>query len=228
MSAYIQEFEELHQYVTWNESALRSTFYDGLWGPVKDLMLAGGVPTELTALKDLALRIDARMESRKSEKQGYAQKSTASHTGGSHNQKNSHFSSSGRPATSAWNNSTPNPRPSTAIQVPVPAQTTAPAAPRVNFPSHTADGTVPMELGTRSGHLTEEEKQYRRRNNLCAYCGDAGHDYPSCPRTKPNFKPKHTKRAAAFNIDITGPTSSTIPEEYTDDEASSENFFPRE
>ena len=143
VSAYIQEFEKLRQYVTWNESALRYTFYDGLWGSVKDLMLSGGVPNELNALKDLALRIDARMEGRKVEKQSYTSKSS---TIASQGQRSSNSAPTGsRPATS-WNTTLRSPpayRPSTANPATALGSQPPPnaTAPRANFPSHTADGT---------------------------------------------------------------------------------------
>jgi hypothetical protein len=49
---------------------------------------------------------------------------------------------------------------------------------RTNAPS----GPVPMEIGSiRSGRLSEEEKQRRRDNNLCMYCGSSDHLRPVCP-----------------------------------------------
>ena len=224
VSAYIQEFEKLRQYVTWNESALRATFYDGLWGPVKDLMIANGAPTELTALKDLALRIDARMEGRKVEKQSYAPKSAAISSGTQNQPKGSSSSSSGRPAT-AWNPTPSAPRPTTSAASPAPGQPTSSSTPRANFPSHTADGTVPMELGTRGprGPLTDAQKIYRRKHNLCLYCGIPDHTVATCHSLKAH-QSSAAHRTTAFNIDITEP----MPEDFTDGESGSENYSPRE
>jgi hypothetical protein len=62
-----------------------------------------------------------------------------------------------------------------------------PAPPRQQS---TATGVHPGPMDTsnstrRSGpraRLTEEQKQYRRDNNLCVYCGGAGHYASSCPK----------------------------------------------
>jgi hypothetical protein len=45
------------------------------------------------------------------------------------------------------------------------------------------DNPTPMEIDmTRHrGPLTEEEKQRRRANRLCLYCGDPGHIAIHCP-----------------------------------------------
>ncbi|KAE8227723.1 hypothetical protein CF326_g7372 [Tilletia indica] len=56
----------------------------------------------------------------------------------------------------------------------------------VNIPFHVkpvASGPVPMQLDAsqRRGPLTEAEKQRRRDNNLCLYCGGSGHMANSCP-----------------------------------------------
>lgn len=36
--------------------------------------------------------------------------------------------------------------------------------------------------------LTKAEKQHRRDNNLCLYCGEAGHKVDACPKTKESGK----------------------------------------
>ncbi|KAE8262024.1 hypothetical protein A4X09_0g7552 [Tilletia walkeri] len=56
----------------------------------------------------------------------------------------------------------------------------------VNIPVHVkpvATGPVPMQLDAsqRRGPLTEAEKQRRRDNNLCLYCGGSGHMATTCP-----------------------------------------------
>jgi hypothetical protein len=47
--------------------------------------------------------------------------------------------------------------------------------------------------GNRSRHLTEEEKRFRRENNLCAYCASKDHAYTDCPkRPRPHPRPAGT------------------------------------
>ena len=62
--------------------------------------------------------------------------------------------------------------------------TTAPTATTAKSTTTTATGTQPgpmdLSFATRK-KLTEEQKQYRRANNLCIYCGKCGHFVSSCP-----------------------------------------------
>lgn len=43
------------------------------------------------------------------------------------------------------------------------------------------DTSEPMQLGLLRPSLTPEERQRRRVNNLCMYCGESGHYVRSCP-----------------------------------------------
>ncbi|KAG9767322.1 hypothetical protein KCU88_g7469, partial [Aureobasidium melanogenum] len=71
------------------------------------------------------------------------------------------------------------------------------------------------------GKLTEEEKRYRRTNNLCLYCGEAGHMVKDCtetPKVDPGPTPsqqaapaKETKTKAAPK---TGKRQQTIQEAF--------------
>lgn len=78
-------------------------------------------------------------------------------------------------------------------------RTTAPPSAASNAPStlakpaaSTATGTHPgpMDLSAVSRKkLTDEQKQYRRANNLCMYCGKGGHFVSACPsRTTQNLR----------------------------------------
>jgi len=60
VSQYKAEFQRLHQYIKWNESALLDRFYSGLKDKLKDEITQIGRPTALKDLQDLATRLDAR------------------------------------------------------------------------------------------------------------------------------------------------------------------------
>ena len=214
VSAYIQEFERNRQYVTWNDAALRHAFYEGLGDQVKDAMVPMGVPDELTALQKMALRIDARLESRKQQA-----KSTPNRQAPAGNNKNS----SQRPLPSWYVPTSSNQSTGKATPANTPTAQSNPA-PRANFPSHTPDGTVPMELGSRGPRpsLTDQEKQYRRNNGFCLYCGKPGHNSYNCP-VAPPLRPRPQ---AAFNIDVTGPMENTETIRPTEG-TQSENDNPR-
>ena len=50
---------------------------------------------------------------------------------------------------------------------------------------------------TREGHIKPDEYRRRKENNLCLYCGEAGHPRDKCPKSKPREdKPKVELRAS--------------------------------
>src|SRR6201996_2238823 len=64
---------------------------------------------------------------------------------------------------------------------------------------NTSDSPLAKVL-TPSGHLTPEEKERRRREGLCTYCGEAGHLAVKCPKN--SSKPKETKARATATISV--------------------------
>src|SRR5579859_6087231 len=86
-------------------------------------------------------------------------------------------------------------------------------APKLNFPTHTADGTVPMEINLCGGYrLTQAERERRRLNNLCGYCGQPGHSAFNCPVVPPMKQPspRHPQQHVVMNIDLSDP-STIVP-----------------
>ncbi|KAF7338862.1 Retrotransposon-derived protein PEG10 [Mycena sanguinolenta] len=63
--------------------------------------------------------------------------------------------------------------------------------------SSTSDPT-PMEVDSLKfrGPLTQDEKDHRRRNNLCLYCGGPGHDSGTCPNKSAKAKKRCRARQA--------------------------------
>lgn len=55
-----------------------------------------------------------------------------------------------------------------------------------------SEGDEPMQIGSVRGPLTKEEKEQRRKDGLCMYCGKAGHFVRECPS-----KPKTQGNASA-------------------------------
>ena len=186
VAVYIAEFEQHRQYLSWNDQALRDQFYFGLKERIKDHMAPLGRPDTLTAMKDVALRFDARLNARHLERQ--ASGSNPSTTRAS--------APATRPPAVQQTVSTPIP----STPNPPPAATPA----RLNIPAVTADGTVPMELGSRQGwHLTPAEKQRRKELGLCNYCGGPGHRAFNCPKAPPS----RSQGQAVMNIDISDPST---------------------
>jgi len=221
---YIADFEEYRQYLTWNEDALRDQLYLGLKDRIKDSLAPLERPTTLSQLKELALRLDSRLDARWHEK-----RANENATANAQKPWNNGSTSQGRPP--------PVNRP-----LPVNVSQSAPSnlAPRVNFPTHTPDGTVPMEINSRGGYrLTQEERDRRRINNLCGYCGQSGHSAFNCPVAPPMKRPFHNaphqqRQRAVMNIDVTDPSTivpSRSPASFStgsQDTPDSENSYPRE
>jgi len=65
MSDYAAKFESLKQYLSWNDAALRDQFYLNLRDDVKDELAPLDQPQTLSALKELATRLDSRLDSRR-------------------------------------------------------------------------------------------------------------------------------------------------------------------
>jgi hypothetical protein len=81
------------------------------------------------------------------------------------------------------------PRPSTPAPRPHPRGHVAPTT-TANFRANPAQRPVSRRPFQR---LSEEQKDHRRRNNLCMYCGDQGHavhECPICPRDPPRPAPE--------------------------------------
>lgn len=67
-ATYRSEFDSITQYLTWDEAALKSYYYDGLRPDVKDaLSYIPEPPTNFHDYQDLTIRIDTRLYERRQE-----------------------------------------------------------------------------------------------------------------------------------------------------------------
>lgn len=87
----------------------------------------------------------------------------------------------------------------------------------------TSDGTTPMELDYVSkGRLTDAERERRRDNKLCNYCGEPGHVVRNCPIAPPRpFAPSRgvnliaqAPRALNFITEIIEPSDTVATNVY--------------
>src|ERR1700761_7343049 len=85
---------------------------------------------------------------------------------------------------------------------------TSRSAPRTAAPTPSASAAtssaastdvIPMEVDAVKfrGPLTQEEKDHRRRLNLCMYCAGAGHNADACPNKSSKAKKRDAARQAA-------------------------------
>ena len=71
------------------------------------------------------------------------------------------------------------------------AQARAKLSPSTPRPSASSHKEIPMELDStniRKGPLTDAEREYRRKNDLCMYCGGGGHYRRDCKELKEKAK----------------------------------------
>lgn len=94
---------------------------------------------------------------------------------------------------------------------PMPQSTaTHPSVQVTSPPATSSDGTTPMELDlVARGRLTDSERERRRINRLCNYCGEPGHVVRNCPTAPPRRAVNlltHVPRAVNFITEILEPS----------------------
>ena len=153
-STYAANFRLIASDIPWDEQALMEQFRSGLRGDVKDLLLTFPEdPKSLTEAISRAIRCDNRLFERRSERQ--------------QQQTRSRFTPTYASVTAQSSRQQYSP-------VPTPRQARSPTP---------MDRPTPMEIDMtrRRGPLSDEEKQRRRANRLCLYCGGPGHIAIHCP-----------------------------------------------
>jgi Retrotransposon gag protein len=158
ITKYMVDFNRLSTQIEWGPAALRHQFYRGLPTRIKDEIARTGKPGNLRDLRLLAQSIDARYWERRAE---------VARENPSGNSKTATAASTSKPSEKK-----PAPKPT----------------PTTNPPSTPAPGGKPKgpdlssKLG-KDGKLTSEERQRRFANNLCLFCGGAGHTAKECPKS---------------------------------------------
>ena len=178
-SAYVAQFTSLASLMpSWetNKEAWLLKFRKGLKQEVRDMLLYyPNEPHDFDEFTKLCIQLDNKLHAHQAEKRQVSGGSSSSSSGAKKPNNNNNNSSSSYSSR------------------PAPAAKTS---------SGTSPG--PMELDhTRRGPLTDKEKQYRRDNNLCAYCGGEGHFAASCPKKKGG-----KRKQGAANVQVTGKAES--------------------
>lgn len=204
-SKYCVRFQQLASQTAWDEAALRYFFRKGLAARIKDALSLTREETTLVLFKAQVLRVDARYWRRQTEKkreQGHSGSSSGSggkgndgKGGGSGNSGGSGKSSgSGKPKSG--NNSSSNSNSST-------SSSSSSSSSSSGNPKPWAD-----KLG-KNGKLTQAEKDRRKKNNLCMFCGGGKHSIDNCDKRKASNEARG--RAASTSTPAAG-TSNSGPE----------------
>jgi hypothetical protein len=172
-AAYSARFHELVVHVKWNDEVKIHFFYQNLKTSVKDMIANTKVndqPTDFKQYSDWVIDIDNRIHDRELERKAET-KSTK------------------QKSTPSYNNSTPR-HSSTPSYVPPPPSTSSALPPGEPME---IDASKTSKFSKARGPLTTEEKERRRKNKLCMYCGGSNHFADSCP----NMSEAAKKRLAA-------------------------------
>ena len=183
ITTYIVEFNSLSVLLEWGDAALRHRFYDGLPARLKDDVSRDGKPPTLQGMRLKAQQCDARYWERRAEvtrktssgniprphfETRHPSSSSSSHT---------HAQQVKKPMFKKPGDYKPSHQPSYQHQAP-PAYRPSPRGPPASSSKPKED--LSTKLG-KDGKLTFAEKQRRRDNNLCLWCGKPGHMADVCP-----------------------------------------------
>ena len=166
-SIYASEFRQIACDVNWDDQALCDQFRRGLRNDVKTLLLNFPEPTSLSQVISQAVQCDNRLFELRQEERG---------TRG--------FPSSSR--------NVPLTRPYISV---------SPSTPRLPSSNDSltrmeVDSRTPMEIDhARFQPLTDVQRQHRRDNGLCLYCGGPGHVIRHCPMRGPRHQPHRARLA---------------------------------
>ena len=193
MVKYLVDFNRLAARVTWGDSALRHQLYKGLPNRIKDEVSRIGKPTTLPAMRQLIQQIDARYWERQSEITRDSKKSD-------HKSGDQKSSKPANPSSSSKNPSSDNKSASTSSNK------------RSNPDSSGSSGQnkkpdLSSKLG-KDGKLTPEERSRRFANNLCMFCGGAGHKASECPKNTSSASKAKARAANAKEEASAAPDAS--------------------
>ena len=170
VSNYAADFQRIAGHLPhWSDDPLMFHYKLHLKENIKNALVhEKPYPTTLLEMVNATIRLDNREFERILEKRASDGKSTQSRP----RQNNSTTTTTYPPYLSA----TPSSQPRATQAVPPAAHITAAAA---------NDGSTPMELDSVRRRLTDDEREYRRVNKLCNYCGEPGHLVRNCPTAPP-------------------------------------------
>jgi hypothetical protein len=157
VSTLAAEFRRLATELDWTQNSLMDAFYNALLDRVKDKISEDERPATLNEFINKAIKIDDRQFQRIQEKRAQ------SFSQGPPKKFISESSNSQR--THSYQNIHPNRKETYS----------------------TSKEPTPMILDSgRRKPLSQSDKEYRRANNLCLYCGNSGHILSQCPVRPPS------------------------------------------
>lgn len=185
-ATYAAEFRRLNSFLNWHDSELVYLFQKNLKPVLKDELAHHPLPQTLAELEALAIQLDNRIHVRDMERKTEdGTKTSKSQINPRNDKDRRRDQDNGRYTRDSFTNYSKAGPP----------------------PSNSSDGPRPMELdATRKtriiprGPLTDQEKDHRRKHNLCMYCGKAGHVFDRCS-LRPQNRKATSANAVSFSVD---------------------------
>lgn len=191
VSKYITLFRQYQTQIDWDEKALIFRFRQGLAERILDeLAIKEEKPVTLLALQKAALKIDQRYWERQKEKRD---------ANLLFKERKGHESTNKRPFIVQKTFNDPAPK--------------NPSSPFNSYSPSSVSSSSNNAKGINHSHshigadrkLTAAERERRRKNGLCLYCGEAGHLAESCPKRKPPSaaaaKPNYSSALKAVEVE---------------------------
>ena len=175
ISTYLVRFDSYAAITGWDDRALRSQFYDGLPSRIKDEMVHHSYVNNLNGVKLIAHRIDARYWQRETEKARERSRNSSSGTGTSNSSgQSSNSNSSGTQKSDKKSGKKKKQQQSSSASTSN-SNNSGKSAETPKKPKPYAS-----KLGS-DGKLKPEEREQRKKNNLCMFCG-GNHATPDCDK----------------------------------------------
>lgn len=185
ITRYNVEFNEYAALTGYNDHALYTRYYKGLAPRLKDALVFSGKPTTLAGLRTRAQALDLRYWERKDEDRpkGAPQQSSSSTSSSSHTSKS-------RDSHSKTHSKSSTPAASS---------------------SKSKKPDISNVLGS-DGKLLPEEKERRKKNNLCLICASKDHFANKCPSRKTPVKARAADLESISDDDEQSPSSASEAE----------------
>jgi Ty3 transposon capsid-like protein len=184
ISRYLVDFNRHAARLDWNEAALRDQFFRGLPTRLRTEIIRMGKPRTFGAMCRLAQNVDNAHWAMK-EETSRDSKPTPKKDNKPSSNSTSHSSSDNSPSASHNNKGNNN----------YTKKPSASSAPSSSAPSSKPRPDISDKLG-KDGKLNSAERDRRRANNLCLYCGNAGHVAKDC-RKAARGRAAHLENSAA-------------------------------
>ncbi len=223
IATYVLAFDTLASLTDWGDSALRHQFYEGLPRRIKDEMIRVAHNNTLLGVKTVARSIDARYHKREAEKQREREleQALAGRSGGrggpsgppdNSGDRNARSSGKqkdrkhrGNPSKPSGNSSAPPPYSNSGNR-----SGGGGATGKGGQANNNKAGTSKPyadKLGA-DGKIKEAERERRRKNNLCMYCGGQGHTADECKKRPEKSSGRAAQAETPPQGDVSTPESS--------------------